>query len=376
MADVAIIGGGLAGLTAAIHLAKAGIEVEVFEKKSYPRHKVCGEYISAEVLPYFAALGAPLDVIQPNIVRRFRLHAPSGAFVESHLPLGGLGISRYALDHYLYEKAKSYGVVFYLNATVVASEFEGEDILLKTQKGAVHRAKIVLGAYGKRSKLDKHFKRRFFNVPADYVGIKFYIKSDFPQDLVALYNFSGGYAGAVQVEDGSIDVAYLVRNEQLQAYGSITRMEEELLYRNPAIKALFTSGERYPSKSLAISNVSFLPKQQVEDHVLMLGDAAGMIPPLAGNGMAMAIHAAKLAAEKGLAFLNQQINRKELEQQYNKMWQKQFGHRLYWGRKLHQFMGKKFVSEMAVHSLKTFPPLLKPIIQQTHGKPIVHVQNI
>ncbi|MEO0337967.1 MAG: FAD-dependent oxidoreductase, partial [Bacteroidota bacterium] len=137
-----------------------------------------------------------------------------------------------------------------------------------------------------------------------------------------------------------------------------------------AIKKLFEAGERSPAKPLAISNVSFLPKKQVIDHMLMIGDAAGMIPPLAGNGMAMAIHGAKLAAECSLDFLLDQIDRKSLDTKYQKLWTKQFGHRLYWGRKLHRFMGKPYVSETAVQSLRVLPFLLRPIIRQTHGRPI------
>jgi flavin-dependent dehydrogenase len=104
--------------------------------------------------------------------------------------------------------------------------------------------------------------------------------------------------------------------------------------------------------------------------MLMAGDAAGMIPPLAGNGMAMSIHGAKLAAAATGDFLNNRISRSQMEQLYQKEWQKTFINRLKWGRRLHQFMGKPVVSEFAVRSLSILPFLLKPIIQYTHGKPI------
>ncbi len=368
--DVVIIGGGLAGLTAALHLRKAGKSVLVIEKKTYPQHKVCGEYISCEVLPYFEYLDAPLEALQANFVQRFRLHGPSGKYVESQLPLGGLGIRRYTLDHYLYEKALIAGVRFLLKTNVQAVSFSNGLHTLKSDHHTI-KAPVVLGSFGKRSKMDKVLMRPFAQEPARYLGVKFYIDAPFPTDLVTLYNFDSGYAGAVQVEDGTIDIAYLVDAASLQKAGGVSQLEQKVLYQNPAIRELFESGPRSPAKPLAISNVSFLPKKQVIDHILLIGDAAGMIPPLAGNGMAMAIHGAKLAAECSLEYLSGQISREHLDLKYQQQWNQQFKHRLFWGRRLHRFMGKPLVSETAVQTLKVLPFLLRPIIRQTHGKPIL-----
>ncbi len=370
MTDIAIIGGGLAGLTAAIHLIQAGKTVRLIEKKQYPQHKVCGEYISAEVLPYFKQLGVDLQNIQPDHVQRFRLHAPSGRYVESKLPLGGIGIRRYTLDHYLYQYAQKLGVQFDLNTRIDQVKFKEDQFYLSSKKGQFFAAKVVLASFGKRSNLDVNLKRPFVQNPAAYVGVKFYLDNDFPKDLVSLYNFAEGYAGAVRVEDGSADIAYLCQAKQLQNHGSIEALEKEVLYKNPAIKDLFNAGKRSPEKPIAISNVSFLPKQQIEQHMLMIGDAAGMIPPLAGNGMAMGIHGAKIAAECSLAFLNKQLDRSSLERQFTQRWRAQFSKRLFWGRRLHRVMGKPLISELAVRTLIQTPALLPPIIKQTHEKPI------
>lgn len=370
MWDIAVIGGGLAGLTAAIHLRRAGWSVILLEKKDFPRHKVCGEYISSEIEPYFRSLGLDLGEVQPNRVDRFQLYAPSGRYVESPLDLGGLGIRRYTLDHFLFEKAQAMGVSFALKTTVNRVEQTAQGFSLQTKQGNSYRSRIVLGAFGKRSKLDKQMERPFMEQEADYVGVKFYVQKDFPADLVSLYNFPGGYAGAVQVEDGTVDIAYLTSSKQLRRYGGIAQMEEQLLFRNPAIRDLFTGSARIPRRPLAISNVSFLPKEQVVSGVLMLGDAAGMIPPLAGNGMAMAIHAAKIAAECSHEFLRGDWERAEFEAQYERRWRQEFASRLFWGRRLHAFMGRPLVSEWAVRALRALPVLLPPIIKRTHGRPI------
>ena len=107
---VIIIGGGLAGLTAAIHLAQKGQKISLFEKDAFPRHKVCGEYLSREVKPYFDALGIPLDDLQPKLIHRLQYSTPAGRSLEVKLPLGAYGVSRYALDHLLYQTAVANGV--------------------------------------------------------------------------------------------------------------------------------------------------------------------------------------------------------------------------------------------------------------------------
>ena len=108
--DVIIVGGGLAGLSSAIHLSKYNLKVLLIEKNNYPKHKVCGEYISNEVLPYLNYLGIDVFSLGAQKIKRFELSTPKSKLLKSNLSLGGFGISRYVLDHALYEKAKSESV--------------------------------------------------------------------------------------------------------------------------------------------------------------------------------------------------------------------------------------------------------------------------
>ena len=100
--EISIIGGGLAGLTAAIDLLNRNYDVVVFEKNEYPKHKVCGEFISNEVLPYLKALGLDIESLRPTNITKTELSTHSGKTIKTNLPLGGFGISRYTLDNYLY----------------------------------------------------------------------------------------------------------------------------------------------------------------------------------------------------------------------------------------------------------------------------------
>ncbi|HEY0175998.1 MAG TPA: FAD-dependent oxidoreductase, partial [Pedobacter sp.] len=175
--DVLIIGGGLAGLTAALHLQKAGLEVILVEKNTYPHHKVCGEYISNEVLPYLQWLDADPAVLRPAVINRFQFSVISGKSIMTRLPLGGFGISRFNLDHFLCQQFISRGGTV-LQDTVINVDFqtgtgyraEGtshrvpEDragFRAVTSAGRQISARQVIGAYGKRSAIDLKLKRAF-----------------------------------------------------------------------------------------------------------------------------------------------------------------------------------------------------------------------
>src|SRR5437762_8067641 len=110
LVEVAIAGGGLAGLALAILLARKGYSVVLFEKEQYPFHKVCGEYISYESWDFLQDLGVDLDALNVSHIKRLQVSAPNGKMLEQDLTLGGFGISRYALDHTLALIARASGV--------------------------------------------------------------------------------------------------------------------------------------------------------------------------------------------------------------------------------------------------------------------------
>jgi menaquinone-9 beta-reductase len=100
----------------------------------------------------------------------------------------------------------------------------------------------------------------------------------------------------------------------------------------------------------------------------MIGDAGGMITPLCGNGMSMAMHGSKLAFEQVHAFLQQQITRQQMEEFYSRNWQQQFAKRLKTGRLIQSFFGKPSITNLFINSVKTLPFLAKPLIRLTHGQ--------
>ncbi|QCR23795.1 NAD(P)/FAD-dependent oxidoreductase [Pontibacter sp. SGAir0037] len=369
MKSVAIIGGGLAGLVAALHLASKGIPVTLIEKKVYPFHKVCGEYISNEVLPYLKSLHADPAPLQPATISRFMLSSPAGKTIEAALDLGGFGLSRYTFDHYLYTLAQARGVSFKLHTTVQEVLFAQDSFNLKLSDGETITADIVLGAYGKRTNLDRQLNRPFFHHRSPYIGVKYHIQLDYPKDLIALHNFKDGYAGISAIEDNRYCFCYLTTRENLKKHGTIQAMEKAVLSRNPLLRQILNEAEFLYDQPEVINEVSFATKSCIEHHILMCGDAAGMITPLCGNGMAIAIHAGKIAAETVLHYFESGRNRQLLEQQYSLNWKAAFENRLKVGRAVQHLFGSTTLSEIAVGALKYSPAVVQAIMRNTHGQP-------
>ena len=144
--DVLIIGGGLAGLTSAIHLSRFNFKVLLIEKNSYPKHKVCGEYISNEVLPYLKVLGFDPFEFGAKRISNFELTTHNNKIIRAKLPLGGFGMSRHQMDFQLYQLAINNGVEA-LQDTVVDVNFEEDNFCIKTKLNQQFHSKIVTVSY-------------------------------------------------------------------------------------------------------------------------------------------------------------------------------------------------------------------------------------
>jgi len=370
--DVAIIGGGLAGLATAILIAQSGYSVILFEKEKYPFHKVCGEYVSLESWNFLIQLGLPLPQMGLPIIDTLLLTAPNANSFKTKLPLGGFGISRYYLDSQLVEIAKQRGVHILDNTKV--DDVVGNTNFQITAQPNKFISTVCCAAYGKRSNLDIKWKRNFLNSPnqrlENYVGIKYHIRTNWEKNTIGLHNFENGYCGISKIEQDKYCLCYMTVADNLKkSNNNISQLEENLLYKNPHLKKIFLDSEKIESFPVTISQINFNRKTQIENGVLMLGDSAGMITPLCGNGMSIALHSAKIAATIIKNFLAQKISRPEMEERYTKAWTHLFANRLKTGRILQNFFGSDRLSNVFVSSFNTFPFLARPLIKMTHGKP-------
>jgi flavin-dependent dehydrogenase len=368
-ADVIIAGGGLAGLTAAIHLSRLGYDVIVLEKEAYPHHKVCGEYISNEVLPYLKRLDADPSCLGPAVISHLEFSMVSGKKLSARLPLGGFGLSRYRLDHYLCGKAQQFGAAVY-QEQVTDIRFPNDLFEVSTASGNTYKAKVAIGASGKRSSIDVKLERDFIGRKSPWLAVKGHYRGDHPEHVVGLHQFDGGYCGVSRVEDDTLNICYLVQFSSFKKYKNINSHREEVLYKNPALRNIFTRSVPLFEKPLTISQVSFARKATVERHMLMIGDTAGLIHPLCGNGMAMAIHSAKIAAGHVADYLDKRITRMEMEQAYTQAWNRTFRKRLNAGSGIAALLQHSTWAKTIAGIAGFLPGLLPVLIRQTHGRPI------
>jgi flavin-dependent dehydrogenase len=314
------------------------------------------------------------------VIKRLLVSAPGGEYIEQALPLGGFGISRYKADEALAAIARTHGVALFESTTVKDIFFEKNGFRVPTTAGNF-QARVACGTFGKRSNLDIKWKRPFTRERPtklnNYIGVKYHIRpagdnpnDEYPADLIALHNFRDGYCGISKIEDDRYCLCYLTTARNLQMNGnSIPEMEKNVLRQNPFLEKIFSSSVRLFDNPVTIAQVSFEKKSQVENHILLIGDAAGMITPLSGNGMSMALHGSKIAFRCIDAFLRGQLARHEMEQEYIDQWNRQFGKRLLMGRLLQRVFGSDSGTNFLIHLLKPFPRLVTFLIRQTHGQP-------
>ena len=150
-----------------------------------------------------------------------------------------------------------------------------------------------------------------------------------PENSVGLHNFEGGYCGVSKVENNHINICYNADFKSFKRFKNIDEFQQKVLSKNAFLAKMFAESEMTFDKPLSISQISFESKAPVENHVLMCGDSAGMIHPLAGNGMSMAIRAAQMVSQLILKYDRGEIeSRRELEKAYAARWNGEFAGRL------------------------------------------------
>lgn len=366
--DAAIIGGGIAGCAAAIRLAQQGQKVILCEAKGYPHHKVCGEFLSPECSSLLDELGltSSIQAVKPAMIHKVAIIAPNGSGWESSLPGEALGISRYRLDELMAAQARACGVDF-RDHTVVTSVQGSLDtnfelnLRTPTQQYVV-RARSVIGAHGKRSGVDRALNRRFLKKSQPFVALKAHFYGTPIPGRIHLYAFPGGYCGVSEVENGQMNVCLLVRQEIFQqatnsSSSSIASFIDWMKTQNPALGEWFATARPVYEDWLSIAQVPFSLKEAIVNDVLMVGDSAGLIAPIAGDGMGMALQASKMVSRLLGDYLTGRISAEALRRQYTADWKRTFGMRLRLSNLMQGFMLRPNWLSPGLKLLNTAPAL-------------------
>jgi menaquinone-9 beta-reductase len=279
-------------------------------------------------------------------------------------------LSRYQLDLMLFQRAVAVGATAY-DGTVVRgiTGNASQGFLVDTSRGTF-RSRMVLGAYGKRSALDRSRPAllKSASTKSPWIASKGHYTGLSLPGMIELHAFPGGYCGLSQIETGEINLCWIGHDKILHSGGD--RGLPGALWENPVLADRLSSLTCTPGSRHHLSEISLAMKGNFDGDIWMIGDTAGMIPPLCGDGMAMALHTAELAVPLLQDYLEGRISLLAMKRQYVQAWQREFQLRLRLGRLVHNCFTQPALAQAGVALCAALPPLGNWIIQATRGQAV------
>lgn len=383
--DVVIVGAGPAGSAAAAALAQSGWDVLLLERDQLPRHKVCGEFLSPEAQGTLRLLNlhAAVAAAAPVPLTHATVTTQRGVKLQMPLPAPAWGISRFAMDAALASAAQSHGVELWQGITVKGFAKTGDYYTVELQDrggGQGHLrpqrvlARALLIACGRHSTTalppypTPHTRALFVGIKGHYVDLPLP-----PQ--VELYFFPGGYAGLNPVEGGRANLCLLLSYDTFRRAGqTVEKVLAALPLWNPALGRRLAPGRLLPETVCTVAPVDTGRLAAPWAEVACVGDTAVMIPPLCGDGMAMALRSAELCAPLADAFLQGELSLAGWADQYQQRWQAEFGPRVRTGRLLQRLLGLPFLADALVGLGRGVPPLATYFVKATRGVPLADLR--
>ena len=320
-ARVSIIGAGPAGSTAAILLARGGLDVTVIEQHRFPRDKVCGECLSAAGIAVLDRIGLSKQILDLGTVifTHAAIYSPDGNSVRVRLPRPMWGLSRHRLDGFLLETARQCGATLLQPARCEGIEGGAKPTIrirmLDSNRLVMQMPNRVIVADGKGALLR----------PPPPHGNDFGIKAHFedvdgPRDTIELFGCDGLYGGLAAIEGGRWNAAFSVPAERLKRHrGNVAGLFAEIVAENPALGKRLSRARRIGTWLAAP-----LPRFAVRDGwaagVIPVGNAAAALEPIGGEGMGLALQSAETAAASLMDGSFDDSRARPLPDQFRSLW--------------------------------------------------------
>ncbi len=340
MNDVAIVGAGPAGCAAAIELARAGARVLLLEKSSFPRHKVCGEFLSPEVAGILEELGCGAILSRAARIDSGRVLTPSGRALDFSFPTPAYGLSRASMDHALARQAVHLGVCFEQRVEIASVD----DDTVTARDGRRFRARTVLMAAGRHSLLNPASHRG-----RSYYGFKAHFRGHWPARL-DLHFLKGGYLGIAPIEGGRVNACALVEKRLLKD-------AEKIVGR--------ILGDEYSREGDYLFTGPLQPGWQ-KSKSMAAGDAAAFVDPFTGDGISLALRSGRLAAQHLLRLLDG-ADVKRMQAAYRRELRRMCGRQLAASRFLRLGARVPFLEIPAARLLESSPRLRSAVFRITRG---------
>jgi len=314
--DALVIGGGPSGASTALLLAKAGWSVGVVEKANFPRHKVCGEFLSATSFPLLRQLGVAQSffALAGPDVREVGIFSGEQVVTASmpNLPTAagpavgcGRALGRDHLDTLLLERAQANGASIWQPWSAVdvvrsRDEYVCTVVHRTSRQSRELRARLVVAAHGSWEPGPLPTQRsRPTSQPSDLFGFKaHFLDCRLPTDLMALLVFPGGYGGMVHSDHGRVSLSCCIRRDHLasvRASGGTSKAGEAVLaHIRTSCRAVDESlaGARLEHEWVSAGPIRPGIRQQATDGTFLVGNAAGEAHPVIAEGIGMAMQSA------------------------------------------------------------------------------------
>lgn len=307
-AEHLVIGAGLAGSMAALGLASAGRDVLLIERESTTGHKVCGEFLSTEAVAYLQQVGIDPLALGASPIQNLRLSCV-GSTVESRLPFVALSLSRQVLDSALLQRAGAAGARIQRGTAVdsLAKNDCGWSARVSTTDNPAiasneRRTVQVKSVFLANGKHDLRGWPRPVGSQNGMIGFKMHwrLSPDQTQSLrnwMDLFLFRGGYGGLAMVENDIANLCLVVKGSELRRAGNWNGILTTLCRENPHIDLRLRGASALWERPLAISSIPYGYLAAAPSDAWRIGDQAAVIPSFTGDGMAIALHSAALAAD-------------------------------------------------------------------------------
>ena len=342
MKTVQIVGGGLAGLTLGLRLRQLNVPVELYEAGSYPRHRVCGEYLSGRGHDFLRSL-IPEEILAQAGARRstgLRVFRGDQKLRDESLPRPALCLSHHRLDQLLADHLSSAGGQIHLQTRKTSAIQEG-----------------WVSATGRQPAIREEGWR--------WIGLKAHALNLSMGEDLEMHLTPYGYVGLCAVEENRVNVCGLFRTRE--TIPDLARNWRNWLGGEPG-SALHRrlQGVRWDEDSFSsVSAISLRPRRAAEQSGVRIGDALTMIPPLTGNGMSMAVEGGFLSAEPLAEWARGNLDWPTCCQRVARKLDRSFSTRLRWARLLQQSILHPLGQPLLWYLSCIFPFLPQLLFRQT-----------
>ncbi len=354
--DLAIVGAGPAGSSAAITAARLGARVVLLEARDFPRQKVCGEFVSAEALGVLTGLLRDLPSAKTMFERapaigRMRLLFGS-RIVEASVSPPALSIPRYDLDWQMWEAAQHARVETRANWEVSASEGDGP-FRLQAPSGEI-TARALIVAAGRWSQFTPD---RTLPPGPKWIGLKAHFRETDPSPCTDLYIFRDGYCGVQPIAEDMVNACAMVRSDKATSLPEVFRLHPQLSRRSASWSAV--------TQPVSTAPLIYRLPQPVCGNTVMAGDAAAFIDPFVGDGISIALRGGEVAARCICQFLLGTSTLADAVASYEREYSSQFAPLLLAASRVRSLFSLPEVTKPLVFELLRFPGLIPFLIRKT-----------